>query len=233
MSNELAEAVLVGRSLLEQCPNVLASRIPPHSLLSADLPGAARGVAVFEKTLSGENLRLAVEKMAAKMNGVDAYPVTVVPVPAHVAQVVVGEDGSFKTPERIMRSILRRYKDHADIRLLDNLNTCWRRFAICKELAHLIMGDDQGQRAVDIPQQLEMALSITTHPRPGNTFTGEEFAWFVAMEMLLPKQDHGELMKRWGNGETSMEIARSYWVPKAIVDLFFETPFAATTTKIP
>ncbi len=38
---------------------------------------------------------------------------------------------------RDLKSRLLRYKNHATIRYARNLNLCWRRFVICKELAHL------------------------------------------------------------------------------------------------
>jgi Zn-dependent peptidase ImmA (M78 family) len=170
--------------------------------------------------------------MAAAMAGAPKFEIRTIMVPATVATVVRGEDGELKSPDRIMRSVLQRYRTSAIIRLLDNLNPCWTRFVICKELAHLIMGEANGARAQNMREQITMAYEIGKSARPDADLSGEQFAWFVAAELMLPIQDRDEFVRRMRSNEDRMSIARSYWVPKAVIDLFSETPYGEVSSSL-
>ena len=166
------------------------------------------------------------------MRGLDTYPITVTTVPEAAAMVVIGEDGKPKAPDRVMRSLLERGVASADILVLSSLNTCWNRFAICKEAAHTIMEDGQGIRATSVDQQIQMAYSMSLSQWLARDLTGEEFAYVIATELLLPWADREEFLTRHRTGEPTMELARSYWVPKIIVDMFFETPFGEISNNV-
>lgn len=233
MSGRLSDAILVARDVYKRFPLVLASRLDQHGQLAAGTTLGARGVRVFEAAPDGSPTIKDVSKIyAAEHRGVEAYDVETIIIPHAVATVVRGEDGEMKSPERIMRSVLSRYQTRAEIRLLDNLNHCWTRFAIAKELAHVIMDDAQGARAQTIGQQIKMAYTITRTARPDVELTSEQFAWFVASELMLPINDRDELLRRQRAGEDTMSLARSYWVPKYILDQLFETAYGALSNEL-
>ncbi len=131
-----------------------------------------------------------------------------------------------------MRSLLLRYGTKAEIRFVDALNDCWKRFVVCKELAHLIMGEGNGTRAESVEEQLAMAYAICNDAKPETELSGEQFAWFVAAELLLPFGDRAEMKARKIGGETDLSIARSYWAPSAIISMLFDTPYGEISNNL-
>ncbi len=233
MSGRLVDAILVARDLLTRYPDISEFRLPPHELgIESDF--AERGIAVQEPAADGKRSILdAVRDDCAKSQGIDSFGITIIPVPSEVAAVVIAEDGRPKGGDKVMRSILQRYQSHAVIRYVDNLNECWKRFAVCKELSHLIMGDDQGLRAVSVEQQLAMAYAIGNDAKPDLDLSGEQFAWFVAAELMLPRCDRDELHRRKATGESELSIARSYRAPRSIVNMFFDTAYGDLSNSMP
>lgn len=225
MSGRLADAILVARSVHDNFPDLLSKRISIHPTMDAGSPFSTRGVPVNESG-TPNTIRNSIQTMAAKSSPSNNYDLKIVMIPAKVALVVRDDGGEMKSPDRIIRSILQRYPSRATIRILDNLNPCWTRFVICKELAHLIMGDGQGARAQSLNQQLSMAYAISNNAKPETELSGEQFAWFVAAELMMPRIDRDEFLNRHNSGEDPMMIARSYWIPRALLDLFVDKSYA-------
>lgn len=232
MSGRLADAILVGRDLLNRYPDILSRRLQPHSKLEANCSRPEVGVPVFEELGPGAlSIGEAVRRQASITNDCE-FRIERVDVPAEVATIKAGEDGSAKTPDRIIRSTLLRYRSRAEILIVDNLNPCWKRFAMCKEYAHLIMDETHGVKALTVAQQIADAMDIARSPDPAKELSSEAFAWFAAVELMLPFADRQNLMARQGAGESHMTLARSYWVPRAIIDLFFNTDYLKTSNGI-
>lgn len=231
MSGRLADAIVVARELLMRFPEVLSVRMGAHPLVG-ECSNPAAGVAVFENLGEGAmSLEEAVRCHASSVSGSN-YEIRKTDVPADVASIPSGEDGRDKTPDRIIRSILLRYPQHAHILIVDNLNACWKRFAMCKEFAHLIMDEGDGHRAMSVAEQIDFAMDIARSPDPHQELTGEAFAWFTAVELLLPITDRTNLMARHGAGEDHITLARSYWVPRPIIDMFFGTPYLQVSNSL-
>jgi hypothetical protein len=87
------------------------------------------------------------------------------------------------------------------------------------------MEDEHGTRATAVEDQLAMAYAICNDAKPDMELSGEQFAWFVAAELLLPICDRPEMCARKNGGESDLSIARSYRVPSAIINMFFDTPY--------
>lgn len=230
MSGRLADAILVGRDLLKRNPQILDVRLPSHPQLDATCGRPSAGVPVFEHIAGGSSIEAAVQAQASLEHGGE-YRIVRKEIPADAASVP-SEDGDSKSADRIIRSILLRYETRADILIVDNLNPCWKRFALCKEFAHLIMDDSKGVRAMSVEKQIADAMDIARSPDPDTELSSEAFAWFTAVEMLLPIADRKSFMARHGAGEDHLTLARSYWVPRAIVDLFFRTPYLEVSNSI-
>lgn len=225
MSGRLVDAILVARDLLQRYPQICDARLARHEL-GEDNQFAARAIAVRETAGEGAHSILsAVESSCAQAQAIDSYGITIIPVPASIVSVVISDNGEPKSGDRVMRSILQRYQSHAVIRYVDNLNECWKRFVVCKELSHLIMGEADGERAVNVEQQLAMAYAICNDAKADMDLSGEQFAWFVAAELLLPAGDRHEVLSRKAGGESTLSIARSYRTPTAIVNMLFDTPY--------
>lgn len=232
MSGRLVDAILVARDLYKRYPQICSVRLPRHELGNDD-QYAERGIAVQENVEGKFSILEAVKDSCAKERGIDSFGITIIPVPVEIASVVHGEDGKPKSGDRVMRSILQRYQSHAEIRYVDNLNECWRRFAVCKELAHLVMDENQGMRAATVEDQLAMAYAISNDAKPDVELSSEQFAWFVAAELLLPAIDRTELRIRKANGESDLSIARSYRAPFTIVNMLFDTPYGELSNNLP
>lgn len=229
MSGRAVDAILVARDIYARNATLLTERLPRHPFQVAG--SSSRGVRVNEPG-QAPTLLQAIMETSAQMRGLGSYPITVTEVPEEVAMVVTGEDGKPKAPDRIMRSLLERSQASAAILVLSSLNICWNRFAICKEAAHTIMEDGQGVRATSVEQQIKMAYSMSPDQWLARQLTGEEFAYVIATELLLPWADREDFLRRHRTGEPTTELARSYWVPKVIVDMFFETPFGQISNDV-
>src|SRR5882724_5124774 len=62
-----------------------------------------------------------------------------------------------KWDKRYVAGMLLRYDDHADIIYSMDQSTCWRRFVVCKELAHLLIDTEAEhftQDTVSLVQEL-------------------------------------------------------------------------------
>lgn len=223
MHGRIVDAILVARDLVAHYPEIVANRLDPHPA-GPEGDAARRGVAITHPQGSTTILE-AVRDRAAKMRGLEKFQIDIIPVPAKIVGIVQTEEGQIRSGDRIMRSLLLRYGNRAIIKYVDNLNECWQRFVICKELAHLVMGDDQGERATSVAEQIAMAYAICNDVKPEQELSGEQFAWFVAAELMLPHADRLELSKRKELGEATISIARSYWTPVAILNLLFDTQY--------
>lgn len=234
MTGRLADAILVARDLLARNGEMLTERLPAHPQLSSDCGRPSAGVPVFEQLMASNSRTIedAVREQAAAGSPTGTYRIDRIDVPVAEASISSGEDGGLKSADRIIRSMLLKYTSHARILLVDNLNPCWTRFAMCKEFAHLIMDEQHGLKALSVERQIADAMDIARSPQPDKDLSSEAFAWFTAVELLLPISDRVNFMARHGAGEDHLSLARSYWVPKAVIDLFFNTPYLTVSNSI-
>jgi Zn-dependent peptidase ImmA (M78 family) len=101
----------------------------------------------------------------------------------------------------------------ATIYVKKNLNFCWRRFIVAKELSHLLMNTvDNELRCTDLEKVKEILSYLVTTPE-NNAQLSESVAYLGAMELLIPKQylDKGLF--------TSPEVADNIKCPKQIIEL--------------
>jgi len=150
-------------------------------------------------------------------------------VPA-VAQRVTGEKYRIELSPRSWDSrhlfgMLLRYDTHAKIIYSQSMNTCWRRFVVCKELAHLLI-DTDAEHFTNNPVSLVQEL-INDVPvmRTDHDINSERLAMIAAVEMLLPWCLRGQLTGMAEEGLSDLQIAQEFRVPEKIVNLMLRSDY--------
>lgn len=115
------------------------------------------------------------------------------------------------------------FDDRYDVYLLGDLNFCWERFVLCKELFHVIL-DKSEYRNMRIGELVEEFTSAfpADDIRPGPAVTNELVAEICAMEFLFPYADRISLASR---PHDSSEIAEQYKVPKVFVERYLSDAY--------
>lgn len=117
-----------------------------------------------------------------------------------------------------VHSLLLRYSDHAIVVYSRNLNLCWRRFEVAKQLAYLafsILPDEGKKPASSAENSAELADVETPIEKP------EAIATFAAVELLIPWKLRPQLEKMRSDGKTAWEIAMLCRVPVEVVNSVF------------
>ena len=112
-----------------------------------------------------------------------------------------------------------------DICYAENLNHCWTRFAICKEIFHLVL-DLEIYRNMDIDDHVaEVTLMFPDEDStPSPPVVAEWLAEFAAMEFLFPYADR--LKELAGpNANNKRAIAERYRVPVLHVERYMSKQF--------
>lgn len=126
---------------------------------------------------------------------------------------------------------LFRYTDHADIIFSNSLNTCWSRFVVCKELAHLLL-DTESKHFTKNPVGLVQELISQF---PGLTFDddihSEHVAMAAAIEMLLPWEFRPVMEGMMKQKLSDRQIAVAFRAPEKIVNLILRSPYGETSKK--
>lgn len=109
------------------------------------------------------------------------------------------------------------YPDHCDIHIRAGMSEDWTRFALCKELFHLV-ADKEDCRSLDIYDHLE-AMNTPALAELPNAAVWENLAEAAAMEFLFPYADREAILKR--DPATPFELtAEQYGVPLVFVEQY-------------
>lgn len=112
-------------------------------------------------------------------------------------------------------------EDKYQVVLLSNLNYCWRRFVLCKELFHVFLDTDEF-RSMDMDAHLAglYTVSDTTEDiGPIPALTSEKIAEFAAMEFLFPYSDRRQCLAA---GRESFDIADTFKIPLVLVEKYLQ-----------
>jgi len=123
-----------------------------------------------------------------------------------------------KWPGDIIKGCVARYQNKdskASIWYSSSLNTCWSRFVICKEAAHLLIGDDKNYTTD--PVALVNGLIDQIPPGVDEAIDAENLALYCAMELLIPKVSRDALYKMENEGLSDYEIAYELKVPEQLI----------------
>lgn len=116
-------------------------------------------------------------------------------------------------------SFFVKYDDHYDIVYLRDLNKCWKRFAICKELFHAILDDPSNCNSniashVNSMFAIEIARDVT---REGRATEMETVAEIAAAEYLFPYSERKRILTNKSIDHS--EIAQQFLIPRYHVEL--------------
>ncbi|WP_297505205.1 hypothetical protein [Ferrovum sp.] len=117
----------------------------------------------------------------------------------------------------MMRAALRRYKDTALILYSSDLNVCWSRFCICKEVYHLL--SDEKTFSSDPVTLINGLLNQIPEIKVDEDVEAEWMAVLGAMELLVPHSVDSYLYNLEASGENHYEIALKFRVPEKIISL--------------
>ncbi len=113
-------------------------------------------------------------------------------------------------------SALFRYQDRAEIHYSALANRCWKRFAICKEVMHLLLDKEPQHFTTDVTSLIEK-LILGEVFKPDHQFDSEWMGVVAAMEVLMPWRLRSVLRGMHKAGETDFEIAIQLRVPVKFV----------------
>ena len=130
-----------------------------------------------------------------------------------------------------LRAMLVRHKTKAYVWYLRSLNLCYRRFVVCKELGHLLV-DSKDHHFTDDPvalvHQLVNRVSITD---AATDLASEQFATWVAVELLIPWHKRKMLQGMLDDGATDLEVAHKIKAPEKIVSLVFGSAYGTFSAE--
>lgn len=120
-----------------------------------------------------------------------------------------------------------RYEDRALIEYSQELNTCWERFVITKELCHLLI-DEPADYTDDIENLVDCLIScnLTRNGKPSAAEVSEHMCTIAALELLVPikiRRDFYDSLKR--NEITLIQVAHAFRIPAHYIELLFSDAY--------
>lgn len=108
-----------------------------------------------------------------------------------------------------------------DIVIAKDLNYCWKRFAICKEIFHLLI-DRPDYRALDIELHTESVLIAfpIDDAIPSTSVQVEFLAEVAAMEFLFPYKSRLVQLSTSAGNVNFPDIAQKYKMPQIFVERY-------------
>lgn len=147
--------------------------------------------------------------------------------------LVIGEGGLISTSSRqlgfevrehclpwagdMLCATVRRYEDKGVILYSKSLNACWARYAICKELMHLLCGDEKN--FCKDPVTLVSGLVNGLPPGLSDEIDVEVLCLHGAIEMLIPPSKYDRLYEmRDVQDMDDFTIASRFKVPEKVIN---------------
>ena len=112
-----------------------------------------------------------------------------------------------------------------DIVLARDLNHCWVRYTVCKEIFHLLIDGEQ-YRNLDIAAHTE-AVTIAyplNEAKPDMAVAAEFLSEIAAMEFLFPYAKREHLLTLAGQ-PNFLAIAQQYRIPQLLIDRYLSQHF--------
>ena len=121
----------------------------------------------------------------------------------------------------------------AIIRYRADLNTCWRRFTIAKELFHLYadIAEDPRPRKSDAVAQAAMNARRVV-PNDGMQLDDEVAAFYLALEYLVPWRLRDQFLDLRNCAATPYQIAKVFMVPIPFIEHLCEGEYAGLSDRI-
>lgn len=121
-------------------------------------------------------------------------------------------------------------------------STCWKRFAVCKELMYYYIngtGEKAWEKALKETTLTHNDLLAKLYSISGDVWEIEKeddldierFTICIATEVLLPWKHRAELNTMKAEGQTSRKMAERFKVPEVIIARYFETKYGALSEE--
>jgi hypothetical protein len=126
----------------------------------------------------------------------------------------------------LVSSIYLKLPDKYVIVLLAEMNNCWKRFAICKELFHVVLNKPENF-STDIKGHVEdffAGITSTTNNSNQNSSQMEMVAEFAAMEFFFPFSERKQIKVAHTNPDFA-SIAERYKIPRIMVERYLTSNF--------
>lgn len=123
-------------------------------------------------------------------------------------------------------AFVRNYTDRAEIFISSTQNYCWKRLFVAKELVHLLTLDDSFKTPIapsDVTGLLSDLINNAT-PLQSSILQAESFAYFAAIEILLPMEHAHVAAERLRDGASIADLARDYRIPRKAVEFRLTDP---------
>lgn len=141
---------------------------------------------------------------------------------------------------QVLENVLTQPYQHAtvaNIYLAKNLNLCWRRFAVCKEMYHCMIDRLAGQRVTNLAQLKELlfllATDTTSLTGESAALNSERLAELYALETLFPVEFRLKHLDAYQEGSiTSLDLASMYRVPQNYVELALQPHYLGVTQSL-
>ncbi len=141
-----------------------------------------------------------------------------------------GIDGKFEVYHDLAPPYAMSTKSYARVFYSNQLNCCWRRFVICKEMCQLLWHDVPQMRVSSSVQAMALVASLALHPNQRRLLPqgwSEDASIRAAMDILFPMEDRVQIMEDCaakGIKPSTFQIAQTYRVPEIYVKvLLIET----------
>ena len=117
------------------------------------------------------------------------------------------------------------FGDRYCIALQPDLNPCWHRFVLCKELFHVLIDADE-YRDMDIYGHLEdvKASFPVLESAPRSTTAAEVMAEIAALEFLFPYTERERALSA-ADSPDYLEIAKKYRIPQILVEEYLAASY--------
>lgn len=124
-------------------------------------------------------------------------------------------------------------ENSAVIRYRSDLNTCWRRFTVAKELFHLYAGIVEDARFLSSDAVAQMAMDARkVVPNDGKQLDDEVAAFYLALEYLIPWRLREQFDRLRSFAATTYQIAKVFMIPRPFVEHLCEGGYAELSYRI-
>lgn len=119
------------------------------------------------------------------------------------------------------------------VRYRSDLNTCWRRFTVAKELFHLYAGiaEDVGSRGASAITQAAMEAR-RVFPSDDKQIDDEAAAFYLALEYLVPWCLRDQFNALREAAATTYQIAKIFMIPRPFVEHLCDGGYAELSNRI-
>lgn len=118
-----------------------------------------------------------------------------------------------------------RYTNLAEINYSADLNVCWSRFAICKEVAHLLIDDETCHFTTDVTGLIQELITSAPTVHAKTPIGSETLGLMAALELLMPWKIRPVMFAMRDSGQTDREIAEFVRVPEKYVNIMLRSDY--------